>query len=213
MKEEQNNVYIQAKIARAKRDKDHDGHVGSDRLPPGQALTEQFPILDLGVRPSRADYAGWELLIDGAVESPTIFSFEEIKKLSNIDFVKDFHCVTKWSRFAIPWKGVSFSEIEKAVRPTAQAKFVVLYSFDNYTTNIPLEEMRKEGVFVAHTLEGEEIPPEHGGPIRMIIPQLYGWKSAKFLTRIEFTNEDQPGFWETRGYSNTARPWKEERYS
>lgn len=208
-----NEAYINAKKSQAEKGHEAESRHGEDRLPPGQILTEQFPILDLGIRPTREQYSSWELVVDGEVANPVTLTLEKLKGLGEQDIVADFHCVTTWSRYDIPWKGIHFEKIETLVSPNENAKFAILHSFDDYTTNIPIPEMRGGDVFVATALEGEDISPEHGGPIRMIIPKLYGWKSAKFLKRIELVSEDIPGFWETRGYSNTARPWNEERYS
>ncbi|MBI2055153.1 MAG: molybdopterin-dependent oxidoreductase, partial [Candidatus Sungbacteria bacterium] len=158
--------------------------------------------------------------------------------MADTDITADFHCVTRWSRYDLHWSGVPFSKIMELVKPRLSAnphtkreqlesmnfssvsprsgvgvKFIVFHSFDKYTTNVTLDDVMQKNVIVATKLEGGEIPPEHGGPIRMILPHLYGWKSAKFLTAIEFVDEDKPGFWEVRGYSNRARPWIEERYS
>ncbi len=207
-----NEGIIRAKEQQARQHISSDDK-GTDRLPPGQKETKIFPILDLGVRPSKERYAQWTLEIRGSVEKPVTLALGEVKKLAGEHITADFHCVTRWSRFDLHWTGIPFKKITELVQPKPSAKFVVFRSFDQYSTNVPLVELEKEKVIVAFGLENEEIPPEHGGPIRMIIPHLYGWKSAKFLTTIEFREQDQPGFWELRGYSNTARPWLEDRYS
>jgi len=186
---------------------------GKDRLPPGQTKTSGFPILDLGIRPSLARYPQWILEISGSVRSPAQLTLLQLKQLGGEEIIADFHCVTRWSRYDLHWKGIPFQKIIDYAKPSDSAQFVIFHSFDKYTANVPLGELLKPNVIVAYELEGSQIPPEHGGPIRMIIPQLYGWKSAKFLTGIEFSEKDKPGFWEVRGYSNRAQPWIEERYS
>ncbi|OHA11569.1 MAG: hypothetical protein A3H71_02410 [Candidatus Sungbacteria bacterium RIFCSPLOWO2_02_FULL_48_13b] len=186
---------------------------GRDRLPPGQVETKQFPILDLGVRPSRDNYSRWSLEIFGKIKSPRTLSPAGLKALGGEGITADFHCVTRWSRYDLHWTGIHFPKMIELAKPNPNAVFAIFYSYDKYTTNVSLGELLKPNVIVVYELDAGEIPPEHGGPIRMIIPHLYGWKSAKFLTGIEFTENDKLGFWETRGYSNRARPWVEERYS
>ncbi|MBI3627807.1 MAG: molybdopterin-dependent oxidoreductase [Candidatus Sungbacteria bacterium] len=211
-----NEALIKAKEAQAQKHAavSHDPPAGGEsRLPPGQMLTKAFPILDLGIRPSKELYPRWSLELKGNIENPKTLSLDELKQLANQNITADFHCVTRWSRFDLHWQGIPFSKIIQIANPKSDTKFVVFHAFDKYTTNVPYAELLKEKVMVATLLEGEEIPPEHGGPIRMIIPHLYGWKSCKFLTEIQFLTHDQPGFWEERGYSNSARPWKEDRYS
>lgn len=208
-----NEAYIKAKKQQAEKHEEVSHEESKDRLPPGQVLTKTFPILDLGVRPTWERYPRWTLEIKGDVENPVILTVEEMKKLAGADITADFHCVTRWSRFDLHWSGVPFNKIIELAQPQPSVKFVIFHSFDKYTTNVTLEDVMQKNVIVATELEGQEIPPEHGGPIRMILPHLYGWKSAKFLTAIEFVPKDQPGFWEVRGYSNRARPWVEERYS
>lgn len=208
-----NEAYIRAKKQQAGAHAEVSHAESKNRLPPGQIETKGFPILDLGIRPSLERYPRWTLEIKGNIENPVTLSADQIKGLANQSITADFHCVTRWSRFDLHWQGIPFSKIIELAKPKPEVQFVVFHSFDKYTTNVPLEELMKSNVIVATELEGKEIPPEHGGPIRMIIPHLYGWKSAKFLTGIEFIDKDQPGFWEVRGYSNRARPWIEERYS
>lgn len=209
-----NEAYIKVKEAQAARHAEsHPAEASKDRLPPGQIETKGFPILDLGIRPSLERYPRWTLELFGNVENPVTLKIGEIHKLADRDITADFHCVTRWSRYDLNWSGVPFKKIIELTKPRDSMQFIVFHSFDGYTTNVTLEGVMMPNVIVATKLEGKEIPPEHGGPIRMIIPHLYGWKSAKFLTKIEFLDEDRPGFWEVRGYSNAARPWLEERYS
>ncbi|MFZ5425196.1 MAG: sulfite oxidase-like oxidoreductase [Patescibacteria group bacterium] len=209
-----NEFLISAKIKKAA---EKFGLIGqkkrsTNRLPPGQYLTDGFPVLDLGVRP-HLDFQDFTLTIDGEVENPVILKQASLLALPSVEVTKDFHCVTRWSRYDLTWKGVSFLEIAKLVKPKPSARFVVFSSRDDYTTNLPIEECLKEDVLVAYELEGETIPTLHGGPVRMLVPHLYGWKSAKFLNKITFLKHDEPGFWEVRGYNNHGDPWLEERYS
>ena len=214
--QEYNKKYIQAKVQSAAghmlTGKKDDAH--ALRLPPGQILTQGFPILDLGVRPKREEYAGWSIEFRGKVKNKKIFTLEEIKKkFPKAERTLDFHCVTRWSRYDIKWGGALLTDIMKEVMPEDSVKYAIFYSYDKYATNIPFKELLTDNVLIAYELDGGDIPPEHGGPVRMIIPTLYGWKSAKFVTAIEFRDEDEPGFWEVRGYHNHGDPWLEERYS
>ncbi|MCB1231707.1 MAG: sulfite oxidase-like oxidoreductase [Verrucomicrobiae bacterium] len=182
------------------------------RLPPGQhAAKEKFPVLDLGIRPEIPE-EDWRLRIGGLVENAVSLSLKEIRELPHEDATTDFHCVTTWSVLDAAWGGVPFSAILDLVKPHAEAHFVFLTSYDGYTTNVPVEALHGTGVLLADRLEGQPLPVRHGGPVRVVIPQLYGWKSAKFIKTIEFRAEDEPGYWEKRGYSDTADPWKEERF-
>ena len=208
-----NESYIKAKEQQAASHTPPKSSESHERLPPGQTETKAFPIFDLGIRPSLDRYPRWTLEIKGNIDHLATLSIEEVRKLASTDITADFHCVTRWTRFDLNWSGVPFKKIMELAKPRPSVKFVVFHSFDKYTTNVALDDVRRDKVIVATKLENNEIPPEHGGPIRMILPHLYGWKSAKFLTAIEFVDKDEPGFWETRGYSNRARPWIEERYS
>lgn len=208
---ELNDSFIKAKEKLAKVTKQGPG--GGDRLPAGQFLTEKFPVLEISQDRPPVDLGTWTLEVSGEVEEETTFDWEAFKKLPRSEQVSDFHCVTRWSKFDLSWGGVRWSDFIEVVKLLPTAKHVLLASGDGYTTNVPLEELAKEGVLLADTLDGQPLPQEHGGPLRLIVPHLYGWKSAKFLRKIRFAAEDQPGFWEVRGYHNHADPWKEERYS
>ncbi|HEC63802.1 MAG TPA: sulfite oxidase-like oxidoreductase [bacterium] len=193
----------------------HKAKVGDDRLPPGQRLLRDkndFPILDLGVQPD-FDPETYRFSVTGEVEKPIELTYEELKKLPRTQLTADFHCVTKWSQYDIEWAGVKYLDLEKVVKPKPEANFVIQLGLDNYSTNVPIQDLRQDNVIVAYELRGEPIPREHGWPVRMIIPNLYGWKGSKFLHRLYFKEKDDPGFWETRGYNNHGDPWKEERYS
>jgi len=209
---EYNQSYIKAKVDKAREKFGLTGQTAPGRLPPGQFLTTQFPILDLGERPP-LELKDFTLHIFGEVENEVTLTSQEFLALPTKEIVCDFHCVTRWSRYDLKWQGVSFAEIVKLAKPRPTTKFVVFGSRDGYTTNVPLADCLRDNVLVAFKLDGSDIPLLHGGPIRMIIPHLYGWKSAKFLNAIKFVQQDEPGFWETRGYHNHGDPWLEERYS
>ncbi|MBI3830798.1 MAG: sulfite oxidase-like oxidoreductase [Planctomycetes bacterium] len=185
---------------------------GMPQLPQGQHETKGWPVLDLGWQPE-IQKENWELVVDGAVEHPLKLRWDDFLELEQSEDVSDFHCVTTWSRFDVPWKGVRFADLAAVAVPKAEATHVLCHAYDSYTTNVPLEEALKPDVLLVHTADGKPLPREHGGPVRMITPQLYAWKGAKWIRRIEFLTRDKPGYWEVRGYSNTAHPWREDRYA
>jgi DMSO/TMAO reductase YedYZ molybdopterin-dependent catalytic subunit len=181
------------------------------RLPPGQHLTSGFPVLDLGARPE-IDRSAWKLRVTGLVDQPRFFSWEAFRALPRVNQLADFHCVTSWSRFDVRWGGVPFRALAQAVGIRPEARFVIAYSSDGYTTNLPLADCLREEVLLADELDGAPLPIEHGGPVRLVVPRLYGWKSAKFLRGFRLAAADEPGFWEARGYHNYGDPWREQRY-
>jgi DMSO/TMAO reductase YedYZ molybdopterin-dependent catalytic subunit len=181
------------------------------RLPPGQHITQGWPVLDLGVHPT-ISLADWTLTIGGAVAQPMVWTWEDFLKQPHCASVSDFHCVTTWSTFDNQWEGVRFRHLMSIVRPLPEARFVLFSSYDGYTTNLPLEACNDEDVLLTCKWNGEPLPKEHGGPMRMIVPNRYAWKGAKWVKEIIFAERDKPGFWEVRGYSNTALPWEEDRY-
>lgn len=183
-----------------------------NRLPPGQHLTPGFPVLDLGIRPD-IPLDQWRLEVSGLVENPKTFTWEEFLALPKFEDVSDFHCVTTWSKFDVKWTGVAFFSLADAVKPKPEAKHVLFTSYDGYTTNVRIEHVMDDDVLIATHYDGKLLPRDHGGPARVIIPKLYAWKGAKFIRAIEFSAEDKLGFWEVRGYSNTADPWTEDRFS
>jgi DMSO/TMAO reductase YedYZ molybdopterin-dependent catalytic subunit len=183
-----------------------------DRLPPGQKLTAGFPVLDLGVQPD-IPHAKWSLKLDGLVEKPATLSWAQFHALPQVEDVSDFHCVTTWSKYDCRWSGVAFTTLYELVQPKPAAKFVYFASYDGYSTNVALAACLDDDVLVATSFDGRPVPREHGGPARVIIPKLYAWKGAKFVSGITFLAEDKLGFWEVRGYSNTADPWTEDRYA
>ena len=178
-----------------------------------------FPVLDLGLHPE-VPLEKWELKIHGHVENPVTLNWSEFKALPQFKDVSDFHCVTTWSRFDNRWKGVRFRTIAELVVPRDEAKWILCTGYDkdlqsgeSYTTNLPLANAIEDDVLLVHTWEGEPLPREHGGPCRMITPKLYAWKGTKWIRKIEFLEQERRGFWEVRGYSNSAEPWFEDRYA
>jgi DMSO/TMAO reductase YedYZ molybdopterin-dependent catalytic subunit len=184
----------------------------ADRLPPGQKLTTGFPVLDLGVQPA-IPLPEWQLKLDGLVAKPTTLSWQAFNALPQVEDVSDFHCVTTWSKYDCRWAGVAFTTLYELVQPAPAAKFVYFTSYDGYSTNVSLAQCLDDDVLVATSFDGAPVTREHGGPARVIIPKLYAWKGAKFVSGITFLAEDKLGFWEVRGYSNTADPWTEDRYA
>jgi len=182
------------------------------RLPPGQVKTEKWPVLHYGSVP-RVDLATWELRVDGSVEKPQRFSWDEFQKLPRVQVTSDIHCVTRWSRYDNVWEGVPLTEVLRRVVPKAAARFAVIHAAQDFTTNLPLSELDQHDVLLADTHDGKALTPEHGWPLRLVVPQRYFWKSAKWVSRVELVERDQPGFWERNGYHNDADPWREERFS
>lgn len=188
------------------------GAPGAGRLPPGQHVTEGWPVLDLGVLP-RVDRSNWRLAVDGLVEEPVAWGWEDLRKQPVFRHVSDIHCVTSWSRYDNRWEGVSARHLLSVVRPKPEARFVLFHASDGYTTNLPLDAFDDEDVLLATAWQGEPIEGDHGGPVRVVVPKRYFWKSAKWIKRIEFLAEDRRGYWEGRGYHNDADPWSEQRYA
>ncbi len=182
------------------------------RLPPGQSLTLKWPVLQYGGVP-RFDPATWDFRITGLVEKPLRLSWEEFRRLPQTEVVADMHCVTRWSRFDNRWKGVLFTEAMKLVEAKPEARFALLHDGQNYTTNVPLADLSRPNVLFALEHDGEPLAAEHGGPVRLVVPHLYAWKSIKWVRGFELFAEDQPGFWEQNGYHIYGDPWKEQRYS
>ena len=183
-----------------------------ERVPPGQKLTEKFPILDLGVRPAFDDRR-WRFSVDGEVEALMQVTWQDFVALvPKRRQTADFHCVTTWSRLDLAWGGIPFSALAAIVQPTAAASFVVAHGADGYSTNLSLGDAMADDVLLAYELDGQPLPLEHGGPMRLLVPRRYAWKSAKFLRRLEFLETDAPGYWEQRGYHDRGDPWQEERY-
>jgi DMSO/TMAO reductase YedYZ molybdopterin-dependent catalytic subunit len=181
------------------------------RLPPGQYLTEKWPVLHAGTVP-QTDLATWEFKVFGEVEEPVTLSYDELKGLPRAEITTDIHCVTRWSRFDTSFKGVHWRELAKLVRPKPSARFVLAHAEQGFTSNLPLEALEAGDALVAWEADGEALEPEHGWPLRLVVPSRYFWKSAKWLRGLELLAADQPGFWERYGYHNDADFWKEQRY-
>jgi len=185
---------------------------GMPHLPVGQSSSRKWPVLDLGVHPAIPE-AEWTLELDGACDHPQTLDWPSLMRFEQVVDVSDFHCVTTWSKLGNRWEGVRMLDIAAHACPHENATHVFVHASDGYTTNLPLEEALKEDVLLVHRVNGAPLTREHGGPVRMITPQLYAWKGAKWISRIEFLTSDRLGYWEERGYSNTARPWEDDRYS
>jgi DMSO/TMAO reductase YedYZ molybdopterin-dependent catalytic subunit len=188
------------------------------KVPPGQAVVRDWPVLDLGCVPD-VPTARWRLEVGGRCARPLALTWDDFLALPQVEDTSDFHCVTTWSRLDNRWGGVRFRTIAELAQPLADARFVLTTGHDTapgtdipYTTNLPLAAAMDDDVLLVHTWDGRPLPREHGGPCRMITPKLYAWKGAKWIRRIDFFVDDEPGFWEKRGYSNTADPWSEDRY-
>ena len=192
---------------------------GMPQLPVGQHEVKNWPVLDLGEQPE-VPLDAWTLEIGGLVENPFALSWKQFLALPQAEDVSDFHCVTTWSRYHNHWGGVAFATIAEIAVPSPEAKFILCTGYDvmpgssiPYTVNVPLSRALDADVLLVHTWEGKPLPREHGGPCRMITPKLYAWKGAKWIRKIEFLAEDKKGFWELRGYSNSAEPWFNDRYA
>jgi len=181
------------------------------RLPPGQYLTEKWPVLHAGEVPD-VDLATWTLEVSGEVEQPLALSFDELKALPATDVTTDIHCVTRWSRFDAQFKGVHWSDLAKLCRPTPAANFAIAHAEAGFAANMPLSALENEHALIVYEADGEPLTPEHGWPVRLVIPTKYFWKSAKWLRGIELSSHDKPGFWERYGYHNEADFRQEQRY-
>jgi len=193
---------------RAKEDEMRD----AGRLPAGQSLTEKFPVLTYGPIP-KFDPATWDFRVFGEVEEEKSWNWEEFKKLPTVKITVDIHCVTRWSKFDTDWEGVSFRHfVENYIQVKPTAKYIIAHCEYGYTTNLPLETMLDDDVLLTYLYDGKPLEPDHGAPLRTLVPKRYFWKSAKFLRALEFSPVDKPGFWEQAGYHNEGDPFQEERY-
>ena len=181
------------------------------RVPPGQYLTQKWPVLHYGPVPP-FNPKTWDLRVFGNVENEFKLNWEEFQKLDQTTVTADMHCVTTWSRLDQHWEGIPFSKIVELAKPKADSKFVIAHSEYGFTANTPLEYCLRDDCLIALRANGEPLTAEHGSPARLVVPRLYAWKSAKWLRGIEFRDTDAPGFWERNGYHNTGDPWKEQRY-
>ena len=182
------------------------------RLPPGQYLTEKWPVLHAGDVPD-VDLATWRLAVTGEVEEPLSLSYDELRDLPATTVTTDIHCVTRWSRFDAGFTGVHWRELAKLCRPRPTARFAIAHAEQGFTANVPISALEDEDALVAYDADGEPLTPEHGGPVRLVIPSRYFWKSAKWLIGIELSSIDKPGFWERYGYHNDADYRQEQRYA
>jgi DMSO/TMAO reductase YedYZ molybdopterin-dependent catalytic subunit len=185
---------------------------GMPKEPPGQNVFAkgEWPVLDLGEKPD-VPREKWRLLVDGAVQTPLSLGWEELLALPQEEEEADFHCVTGWSILDLAFTGVRLETVLALARPRAEATHLMAHASDGYSTNLPLEEALKPDVLLAHAVDGAPLPAAHGGPVRIVVPQLYAWKGAKWVSRIEVLTHDRRGYWEIRGYSNTAHPWRDDR--
>ena len=181
-----------------------------DRVPPGQFVTKKFPVLTYGSEPD-IDIDIWQILVFGLVQQEIALNWEQFSALPWRTVNADFHCVTQWSALDNTWEGVSFADLVEAAGPLPETNFVMAHSYGGYSTNLPFDIVMQDGL-LAHKQDGEPLGKSHGWPLRLIVPSLYGWKSAKWVNGIELLAEDSPGFWEQRGYNNNGDPWKEERF-
>lgn len=189
-----------------------DNRSQNKKLPPGQSEVIRWPVLTYGPTP-KIDLKDWRLTIDGAVKSPITIDWKQFNQLPMIKLKTDIHCVTRWSRLGMEWEGVSIDElIQQAGGLTEEARFLIASCYGDYTTNLPLSDVTKQQALVAIKAHDEPLTAEHGGPARLFVPHLYLWKSAKWINKITFTADDQPGFWEVNGYHNYGDPWREQRY-
>ena len=191
---------------------DADGAGVASRIPPGQYLTTDFPVLSAGPTP-RTSLDRWSLRIEGLVHEPANWTWDELLALPARDWTVDISCVTKWTKLDTAWHGVSLDDLLAAVEVDPRARFVTAHSYGGYTTNLPLTDLLNNQAFVAWQYDGAPLEPAHGGPARLVVPHLYLWKSAKWVRGLRLHEEDEPGFWESLGYHNRGDPWREERYS
>jgi DMSO/TMAO reductase YedYZ molybdopterin-dependent catalytic subunit len=181
------------------------------RLPPGQSLTLKWPVLHYGSVP-RFDPAKWDFRIGGLVEHPLKLTWAEFSRIARVHTRSDFHCVTRWSRFDNEWDGVGFREILRLVNPRPEAKYVLVHAEQGFTANVPLADLDRDDVLLATHHDGQPLTPDHGYPLRLIVPHLYAWKSVKWVRGLEFLEKDAPGFWEQNGYHMYGDPFKEQRF-
>ena len=184
---------------------------GKQKTPPGQVATEKFPVLTYGDTPMIST-DDWRFRVWGEVEQEVVWTWDEFMKFPQTTLHEDFHCVTHWSRFNDDWTGVLFKDLLPHIRVKPSAKFTMQHAYGGYTTNLPISVMLQEEVIFAHTFNGQPLPREHGGPMRVFTPRRYAWKGAKWVNGLEFMTKDRPGFWELNGYNTPADPWKEERF-
>lgn len=182
------------------------------RLPPGQSPTEKFPVLTIGATP-QLDTSTWSLSVHGLVGAPFALRWEELLALPQVELATDLHCVTRWSMFDTAWTGVRVSDLLARAQPAPRVTHALVHAHGGYTTNLPLEALLGDDVLIAHTYDGRPLERDHGGPARLLVPQRYLWKSAKWVSALELLDHDEPGLWERNGYHNDGDPWAEERHT
>ena len=182
------------------------------RVPPGQFVVEKWPVLSYGPTP-RFNPATWDFHLSGLVADPLRLNYQQFRALPQSRLTADFHCVTTWSRLDNVWEGVLAKDVGALIRLKPEARYVLIHCDGGYTTNLSLDQFLDDDVIFAHRHDGQDLEPDHGWPLRLVVPKLYAWKSAKWVRGVEFLAENQRGFWEVRGYHNRGNPWAEERYS
>jgi DMSO/TMAO reductase YedYZ molybdopterin-dependent catalytic subunit len=182
------------------------------RIPPNQTVTSKYPVLHVGPVPE-FDPKTWDFTVEGLVKNAVKLTYVEFMNLPKTVNTSDFHCVTGWSRLDNLWEGVPFKVIHDLVNPLEEAKYVTVVAEGDYTTSLPLNDLLEDDVLLAYRLDGQPLKLEHGGPLRLVVPKKYAYKSAKWVRKLRFTERQELGYWEKRGYSNTADPWNEERYA
>ena len=192
--------------------KNGSGILKRNRLPPGQRLVKNWPVLDLGTKPN-LDLDKWALTIDGDIKKPVKWTWSQFLSQPHEEMISDIHCVTGWSRYDNRWVGIKASHIIKTVKPLSTVKHCIFHSYDGYKSNISIKQFTESNVMLAFMWNGDLLSAGHGGPVRALLPSQYFWKSAKWIRKVEFSHADQLGYWELRGYHNNGNPWKEERYS
>lgn len=183
-----------------------------DRVPPGQVVTHQFPVLHAGTVPYHLTRENWSLEVHGLVKSPGRYTFADLLRVPSVTVRTDIHCVTSWSKLGTLWEGAPVAEVMRRAAPEDRAKFVVMECEQGFTTSLPLDALLDDDVLLAYAFDGQPLPSDHGGPVRMFVPKRYFYKSAKWVRGLKLVEQDEPGFWEVRGYSNIADPWLETRY-
>ena len=183
------------------------------RVPPGQHVVSNFPVLHAGSVPYQQAPPDWDFTISGLIDTPVRWTLQELRSRPITRITTDIHCVTSWSKLGTVWEGVALWPLLQELGIQEAASHVVAHSEERYTANVPLERLQADDVLLAYRFDGRELEPVHGGPLRLLVPSLYFWKSAKWLRGLELLDHDEPGFWERLGYSNSADPWKEERYA
>jgi DMSO/TMAO reductase YedYZ molybdopterin-dependent catalytic subunit len=185
--------------------------IDTARIPPGQYYTDKWPVLHAGSVP-KVDIATWDFRAFGLVKNPIRLSFEQLLALGSQEQLSDIHCVTRWSKLDMPWKGVPMRAVLEQVQPLEGARFVIAHAEQGFTANLPIEALMDDSAMLGYEANGQPLTPEHGYPMRLLVPSRYFWKSAKWLRGLEFSDVDKPGFWEGYGYHNDADPWTEQRY-